>query len=44
MSLLARPHPRLSAAATLGIAVGILAPAEILINGEFSIKDNVPKS
>lgn len=26
MPLLARTHPRLSAAATLGIAVGILAP------------------
>ena len=32
MPLLARTHPRLSAAATLGIAVGILAPADSIIS------------
>ncbi|MEB0045269.1 MULTISPECIES: DUF1345 domain-containing protein [unclassified Pseudomonas] len=32
MSLLARTHPRLSAAAALGIAVGILAPADSIIS------------
>lgn len=32
MPLLARTHPRLSAAATLGVAVGILAPADSIIS------------
>ena len=32
MPFLARTHPRLSAAATLGIAVGILAPADSIIS------------
>jgi uncharacterized membrane protein len=32
MPLLARTHPRLTAAATLGIAVGILAPADSIIS------------
>ena len=32
MPLLARTHPRLSAAAALGIAVGILAPADSIIS------------
>ncbi|MFS2096710.1 DUF1345 domain-containing protein [Pseudomonas sp. Pseusp11] len=32
MPLLARTHPRLSAAATLGIAAGILAPADSIIS------------
>jgi uncharacterized membrane protein len=32
MPLLARTHPRLSAAATLGIAVSILAPADSIIS------------
>ena len=31
MPLLARTHPRLSAAATLGVAVGILAPADSIL-------------
>ena len=32
MPLLARTHPRLSAAATLGVAAGILAPADSIIS------------
>ena len=32
MPLLARTHPRLSTAAVLGLAVGILAPADTLIS------------
>ena len=32
MPFLARTHPRLSAAATLGVAVGILAPADSIIS------------
>ncbi|MBB3242105.1 putative membrane protein [Pseudomonas sp. Tn43] len=32
MPLLARTHPRLSAAATFGLAVGILAPADSIIS------------
>jgi len=32
MPFLARTHPRLSAAATLGVAVGILAPADLIIS------------
>ena len=32
MRFLARTHPRLSAAATLGVAVGILAPADSIIS------------
>ena len=32
MFFLARTHPRLSAAATLGVAVGILAPADSIIS------------
>ncbi|VVO56874.1 hypothetical protein PS850_00612 [Pseudomonas fluorescens] len=32
MPYLARTHPRLSAAATLGIAVGILAPADSIVS------------
>ena len=32
MPFLARTHPRLSAAATLGLAVGILAPADSIIS------------
>jgi uncharacterized membrane protein len=32
MPLLARTHPRLSAAATFGVAVGILAPADSIIS------------
>ena len=32
MPFLARPHPRLSAAAVFGIAVGILVPADTLVS------------
>lgn len=32
MPFLARTHPRLSAAATLGLAVGILAPADSILS------------
>ncbi|NWC77317.1 DUF1345 domain-containing protein, partial [Pseudomonas sp. P7759] len=32
MSFLARTHPRLSAAAVFGIAVGILVPADTLVS------------